>query len=122
MIMGIEIIGGRALARRLQNIVSASNRDIKNTLRDIGEDLLSKSVNLAPIDQGDLRGSGTSILEGDAVKVSFNTVYALRQHEEMGFSHPGGGQAKYLEQPYNENESMYIEDLAETIKNNVDRG
>ena len=29
--------------------------------------------------------------------VSYNTPYACRQHEEIGWRHPGGGEAKYLE-------------------------
>lgn len=36
-----------------------------------------------------------------AVYVSFNTVYARRQHEELEWEHPKGGKAKYLEDPFN---------------------
>lgn len=37
--------------------------------------------------------------------------YALRQHEELGYKHPKGGQAKFLEQPFSENEQKYIDML-----------
>ena len=36
-----------------------------------------------------------------AVYISFNTPYARRQHEELGYEHPRGGKAKYLEDPFN---------------------
>ncbi len=36
-----------------------------------------------------------------AVYISFNTPYAWRQHEELGYEHPRGGKAKYLEDPFN---------------------
>ena len=35
-----------------------------------------------------------------AVYISFNTPYARRQHEELGYEHPRGGKAKYLEDPF----------------------
>jgi len=35
-----------------------------------------------------------------AVYISFNTPYARRQHEEVGYYHPLGGYAKYLEVPF----------------------
>ena len=54
-----------------------------------------------PIEQGELRD--TSHLEempsGNIARteVSYNKIYATRQHEETGWNHPRGGQAKYLE-------------------------
>ena len=33
--------------------------------------------------------------------VSFDTPYAVVQHENLTFHHPGGRQAKYLETPLN---------------------
>lgn len=95
-----------------------------------GEILLGQSVQLAPVREGTLRGSaqlalivngnrydGAGALEAAIVaakaaiavgkltvsaEVSFNTVYAARQHEELTWNHPKGGQAKYLEQPAHE--------------------
>lgn len=34
------------------------------------------------------------------IYVSFNTPYALIQHEELGFNHPSGGKALYLRDPF----------------------
>lgn len=99
------------------------------------EDLLGKATRLAPKDEGTLRGSGAVVLilngrrlEGEGAQaaamaavtalahagapirldaeVSFNTVYAARQHEELGWHHDVG-QAKYLEQPLGDNANRY---------------
>ncbi len=51
----------------------------------------------APVDTGDLRGSGDVQIEGEVGTVSFNTPYAAAQHEHVEYNHPLGGQAKYLE-------------------------
>lgn len=110
--------------------------DVVDALYRIGEDLLGKAVDLAPLEEGTLRGSGmvTLIINGlrhdgagtkpaaiararslaaqgfsvnAEVEVSFNTVYAARQHEETTWRHPLAGQAKYLEQPFRENLNRY---------------
>jgi len=48
-----------------------------------------------------------------AVYISFNTPYARRQHEELGYQHPRGGYAKYLEVPFarNKNKVLKMADL-----------
>ena len=72
-------------------------------LRKLGEEILSEAQTLCPVDTGTLRRSGSvrASSADNTVKISFNTPYALRQHEEMSYNHPKGGQAKYLEQPFN---------------------
>lgn len=105
----------------------AAVRDINRA----GELLLGEAQRQAPVEEGTLRGSGTitlivngnrfegsgalaaataaaifAALEGRTVEVeaevSFNTVYAARQHEELTWQHPKGGNAKYLERPLGE--------------------
>lgn len=59
------------------------------------------AVSRTPIEQGDLRGSTTLRMVDEAsaarTEISYNMIYAARQHEETGWNHPRGGQAKYLE-------------------------
>lgn len=45
----------------------------------------------------------------DLVYISFNTPYALLQHEELGFNHPRGGKALYLKDPLNRNAEKTIQ-------------
>ena len=98
-------------------------------LRTGAEAILTEAIDEAPIDTGTLRRSGTVTVGGlpdgaqvfeaaeagnemkdafpdpvgkeKAVYISFNTPYARRQHEELGYEHPRGGKAKYLEDPFN---------------------
>ncbi len=67
------------------------------------EHVLEESRRLVPIEEGTLERSGlASVDEGQLrAAVSYDTVYACRQHEEMSWSHDAGRQAKYLEQPLN---------------------
>lgn len=105
------------------------------------EDLAGRASRLAPIEEGTLRGSfavtliinGTrfegpgsrhaadaavraAALAGGKVRfeaeVSANTIYAARQHEELDWQHPLGGQAKYLEGPFLEQAPRYTRLIA----------
>lgn len=96
-----------------------------------GEILLGEAQRRAPIEEGTLRASGAlaivvtgqrfegagSIAAAEELaarlarahqrvsataEVTFNTVYAARQHEELDWHHPKGGEAKYLERPLGE--------------------
>lgn len=71
-------------------------------LTQAAEDILGEAVDEAPVDEGTLRRSGTATPapSESAVYISFNTPYALRQHEVRTYRHPRGGKAKYLEDPF----------------------
>ena len=64
-------------------------------------------------DIGALYNAEGAVIEGE---VSFNTPYAARQHEELGWKHPRGGEAKYLENPLKERAQMYLKNLADAAK------
>lgn len=123
----------------------AQARGTLEALRRIGEDLAGvAATRTAPIETGELRGSmevaylvngarfegagafaaamvetiaaaAAGVLRTLDVEVSANTIYAARQHEELDWSHPLGGQAKYLEGPLVERAPRYsrIIDLAQ---------
>lgn len=59
--------------------------------------LLAQAIPRTPIRDGPLRASGGTDVEDGRASVYFDTPYAARQHEEVGWRHPKGGQAKYLE-------------------------
>lgn len=90
-------------------------------VRAVGEDLLGEAQRRAPVEEGTLRASGEleiKHLPGDLIvaEVSFNTVYAARQHEETGWRHPKGGQSKYLESVIQERGARYGTMLAKAIE------
>lgn len=65
--------------------------------------LLSKSDELVPHETGHLQSTGDYDIEdsGDGISggVYYDTVYALRQHEDLTLNHDNGRTAKYLEKP-----------------------
>ena len=82
------------------------------------------SKELTPVLDGVLRASTTSIDPVDTGNeivggVGNNVIYAARQHEELGWKHPRGGQAKYLETAMTQNEDAVRQTLANHIKGNM---
>ena len=65
------------------------------------EYLLQVSRARVPLDEGTLERSGVASVDEEALKgaVSFDTPYAVRQHEDMTAQHAPGRTAKYLEGP-----------------------
>lgn len=115
-VRGLRQIEARMRAA-LQEVVGISEQSIA----DSAFDLLSRAVELAPIDTSDLRGSGKvdfdrTVANRFTALVSFNTPYARIQHETLWFKHPNGGQAKYLQQPYEENIDKYIQHMKDSVR------
>lgn len=85
-------------------------------------DLQHRSVNRAPIDTGKLREScvvDDSEIGQQIIKVGYTSEvddYSVVQHERLDFNHPRGGEAKYLENPFNENVQQYIDRISEAVK------
>lgn len=67
------------------------------------EFVLSQSTEVVPLDEAELQRSGTASVDAPSLTamVSYDTPYAVRQHEELDYRHAPGRQAKYLEQPLN---------------------
>lgn len=114
--------------------VAAAERTLR-AVNVSAEDLAGRAQRIAPKDEGTLRASAAVTLivngsrhEGEGAyasalehvralarrgadlaidgEVSFNTIYAARQHEETDWHHEIG-QAKYLEQPFREQLGRY---------------
>lgn len=73
------------------------------------------SIERAPIREGDLRGSCAIDTDGNQGTVYYDTVYAARQHEELGWNHPGGGEAKYLENAFTAQGETAIAAIADSL-------
>lgn len=138
-----ELQGLEAAEKNFNDKLRQIKRYSVKGITDVALDLLSKAVQLAPVDTGDLRGSGSATVngvevargsgsgstgivgaapEGDAdevwAEVGFSAEYAYVQHENLAYNHPKGGQAKYLEKPFVENTEKYIQH----IQNSIDKG
>ena len=85
-------------------------------LRQAGELILRESLRAAPVETGALRESARLTDNGqDAAAVSYDTPYALAQHEALG----GRGSPKYLENPGRENAEKAGELLGESLRRGV---
>lgn len=63
------------------------------------EFVLAESRKIVPLDEGTLERSGKAAVDGLNGVISYDTVYAVRQHEELTWRHAPGRTAKYLERP-----------------------
>lgn len=72
-------------------------------LRQALEHTLGVSRAQVPLDEGTLERSGRVVVDETALDggITYDTVYAVRQHEELTWRHLPGRKAKYLEDPMN---------------------
>lgn len=84
------------------------------------EELSRLSGAEVPYDQGDLdRSRKVTIVEsGDGFEgvVSYDTVYAARQHEEVTWRHDPGRKAKYLGDPLRLNSERLKQHIADEVQ------
>jgi len=96
------------------------------TLHDGAEAILTESLKEVPLSTGTLARSGTvtDFPSRNEVYVSYNTPYAVRQHEDLGLRHPDprnplstpGRKAKYLEDPFDRLKGKVMELVKRRIK------
>jgi hypothetical protein len=68
--------------------------------------ILGEAIAIVPLDEATLQDSGKvtpATPEDLDAAITFDTPYAVAQHERLDFIHPNGRQAKYLERPFLEN-------------------
>lgn len=82
-------------------ILKAQKEAAARGLQKGAEHLLQVSRELVPHEEGTLERSGVASVDeaGLRAAVSFDTPYAVRQHEDLTLKHDEGRQAKYLEEP-----------------------
>jgi hypothetical protein len=73
------------------------------------------SVELAPILDGNLRGSAGVTVEGGEAQVAYPGPYARYQHYMLDLVHRQGGQALYLEQPMITEVPKVLKIVADTL-------
>ena len=93
-----------------QLVLQIAKAAAMSALRDGAEAILTESHTEIPHDSGTMQSSGT-VTEApseNAVYISFNTPYAVKQHEDLTLRHSDGRKAKYLEDPLNRNADRAI--------------
>ncbi|AWN03198.1 hypothetical protein PBI_APPA_16 [Microbacterium phage Appa] len=83
-----------------------------------GEHVLGVSNAQAPIEDGDLIRSGAVSQDGATKRtaISYDTEYAVRQHEDMSLKHDSGRNAKFLEKAINSERDKVLQIVATTAK------
>lgn len=83
-------------------------------IQQAGDELLRLAQNVVPYDQGDLSRSGLVTVSGTQGVVSFDTPYAVIQHERSDFRHDIG-QALYLRSPLEQHAERLIRVIADAV-------
>jgi len=101
-----------------QDIDESLKRSANRGLEIAAEHILGEAKKLVPIEEATLERSGTVSTDHPRMRaaVSFDTPYAVYQHEELHLRHDAGRTAKYLETPLNTEVPVVREIIARTIK------
>ncbi|MEV6800516.1 hypothetical protein AB0M91_19545 [Micromonospora rifamycinica] len=85
------------------------------------EHLLQVSRTEVPLEEATLERSGTVSVDRDDLRaaVSYDTVYAVRQHEELTWRHDEGRKAKYLEDPFHQERDVILALIAGPIQDTL---
>lgn len=131
---------------KIDRKVRAAGNAAKRELIEFCLAVMGLAARKAPVDLGDLRGGFVIEINGErwshtesdasgAVRVvqdrsdvptetdnivvrigTAGIVYAARQHEELGWNHPKGGEAKFLENALNELVPMLFKRIADAAR------
>ncbi|OAR21907.1 hypothetical protein A8W25_28125 [Streptomyces sp. ERV7] len=90
-------------------------------LRLAAEHVLATSRARVPIEEATLERSGTATVDEQALAaaVSYDTPYAVRQHENLTYRHDAGRSAKYLEGPLTEEAPVVAEIIATQLRRSL---
>lgn len=80
------------------------------------EHTLGVSNRHVPLDEGTLERSGKVLMHGLNGSISYDTPYAVRQHEELTWRHAPGRTAKYLENATNSERDVMLALMAVPLR------
>jgi hypothetical protein len=134
---------------RIKEAIKIAEEAGLKALRTGAEAILTEAIDEAPIDTGTLRRSGTVTVgklpdgarvfeaaeagnemkdafpgksgKEKAVYISFNTPYARRMHEDLGYTPKRGGGPKYLETPFNANKKKVFDYAEKQVKKALEK-
>jgi hypothetical protein len=94
------------------------NKAAGQAVYEAAEHVLTEATKTVPHEEGILSGTGHTDVDRRDLKatVSYDTPYAARQHEEMGYAHNPGRRAKWLELTIKEEEKAIKAHMAKVIK------
>jgi len=135
----IHIRGTREVQRNLARLIDELGQAATEGVEDAALDLLGRAVRDAPVDTGDLRGSGSVIFDGQVIargdksgtirvtggarpsnnptaEIGFGVPYAYKQDQDRELRHPRGGKAGYLSDNFRAQGPRYIRHIQDKAK------
>lgn len=101
-----------------RSAVLKSHKGAARGLALAAEHILGEARKRVPIEEGTLERSGAASVDENDLRaaVSFDTPYAVKQHEDMHLHHDSGRSAKYLEIPMTTEAAAVKQIIADAIK------
>lgn len=103
-----------------QQIMAAIREAAGRGLNLAGEHVLGVSNDQVPHEEGTLERSGRVNVDGLTVAVSYDTPYAIEQHEDLTYRHDPGRNAKFLENAFNSERNTAAQLIATAIRRKLD--
>lgn len=99
-------------------VLAPLRKRAEEALDEAGDFLLEQANRTAPIEEAVLIGSGKVTTDRDdlVTTVSYDTPYAVRQHEDTRLRHDQGRRAKWLELTFREQKHRVLRYLADRIR------
>lgn len=99
-------------------ISAAMRQAAARAVLEVAEDALTEANDRVPLDEGDLARSGevTAFPEKSAASITYDTPYAIKQHEDVTLKHPRQGEDHWLERTVEENAPRYFQWIADRIR------
>lgn len=91
-------------------------RAAEQAVGDAAEHLLTEANKTVPLEEGALQRSGTVTHEGLRAVVSYDTPYAVVQHERTDYRHDPGRRAKWLQLTFQEQAGRVGKFIAQRIR------
>lgn len=99
-------------------LTEAMRKAAQEAVQEVAEDILTEANDRVPLDEGDLARSAEVVpfpQEGKAA-ITYDTPYAIRQHEDRTLNHPRQGEHHWLEKTVEENAPRYFQHIADKIR------
>lgn len=109
----------RDVRQGLEQLRAAGIAGAKDGIILATEHVLGEAKTHTPIEESTLERSGKATQEGLRGAVSFNTPYAVVQHEDMTLQHDPGRSAKYLENAFNSERTTVGKIVAESVRRKI---
>lgn len=101
-----------------RGVIITTRKGALRGLTAAAEFVLGEAQAKAPIEEGTLERSGTVVVDEENLRatISFDTPYAVRQHEELNYQHDAGREAKFLENAMNANAAQVGQIIRDEIR------